>query len=283
MARIAVVGHVEHLTLGLAPEVPKAGEIAHLTSAVSFGGGGGGVTFHQLVKSDAEVLLFTAFGSDEGARFVEDQARRTGARVFAAARTAPQTRDVAIVTPDGERTIIVIGEPLHPTAADPLPWEELAACDAVYFTARDPKLLPLCRRARILIVSARRRPALDEARVYADVVVGSAHDPRESSTLADFAIAPRALVMTEGKDGGRVDTAAGSQRFQAVPVPRVTGGAYGAGDSFAGALVYYLAIGLDARAAAARAAVYGAAVLSKLSPLEGQVVLAPQGSGPGAG
>jgi len=53
----------------------------------------------------------------------------------------------------------------------------------------------------------------------------------------------------------------------------VTGGAYGAGDSFAGALTYYLATGLDARGAAAAAACHGAAVVRGLDPLSAQLPL----------
>ena len=32
-------------------------------------------------------------------------------------RARPHTRDVVMVTPDGERTIVVVGEPLHPSTA----------------------------------------------------------------------------------------------------------------------------------------------------------------------
>jgi ribokinase len=54
-----------------------------------------------------------------------------------------------------------------------------------------------------------------------------------------------------------------------------TGGAYGAGDSFAAALTYYLAAGLDAAAAAERASHHGAAVVASLDPLTAQLALPP--------
>jgi ribokinase len=253
--------------------VPAAGEIAHLEAPRWFPGGGGGVALAQLARSDAEVHLFTALGDDEAAARVEEEVARSGARVHAARRAAPHTRDVVMITPDGERTIVVVGEPLHPEARDPLPWELLAGCDAAYFTAQDPAAIRLARAARVLVVSARRRPALVRSGVRADVVVGSARDARERSALADYPVAPAALVMTEGALGGRVETAAGAERFAAPPSPPVVRGTYGAGDSFAGALTFHVAAGLPVVEACARAGVHGAAVLAALDPREAQLAL----------
>ena len=70
-----------------------------------------------------------------------------------ARRPAPRTRDLVMIT-DGERTIVVVGEPLHPLRSDALPWERLAACAAAYFTAQDPLAL---QAARVLVVTVRRR------------------------------------------------------------------------------------------------------------------------------
>src|SRR5262249_14631581 len=156
---------------------------------------------------------------------------------------APHTRDLVLITPDGERTIVVVGEPLHPERADPLPWEKLSSCDAAYFTAQDPAALAAARGARLLVVTARRRQALFRSGVRPAVVVGSAKDPREASRLEDFPAAqrPAALVMTEGAAGGTVSTGEGVRRFAAPQRQERGGGAYGAGDSFAGALTYFLA------------------------------------------
>ncbi|BDG04138.1 PfkB family carbohydrate kinase [Anaeromyxobacter oryzae] len=274
--RIAVIGHVEHITLGRVPAVPRPGEIAHLEAPRWFPGGGGGVAFWQLARGPAEVHLFTALGDDEAARDVEAALAASGARIHAARRAERHTRDVVMVTPDGERTIVVVGEPLHPRAADPLPWDLLGACDAAYFTAQDPDALRAARAARLLVLTARRRPALIRSGVRADVVVGSAVDPREASALADYPVAPGAVVLTEGSQGGRIETAGGTVRFPAPPDPgRAGGAAYGAGDSFAGALVYYLAAGLPLPDACARAGRHGAAVLRGTDPREAQEPLAP--------
>ena len=271
--RIAVIGHAEHITVGRVPALPGAGGIAHLEVPRSFAGGGGGIAFAQLEKSPAEVHFYTALGNDEAAAQVALQLAKTSGRIHAAKRAGPHTRDVVLVTPDGERTIVVVGEPLHPRRADPLPWELLAGCDAAYFTAQDPAALAAARAARILVVSARRRSSLIASGVQADVVVGSAGDPREAWSLADFVVPPAALVLTEGKDGGRVITASGSARFPAPAAAPSGGCAYGAGDSFAGALVFHLAAGLPLLEACTRAGPFGAAVLAGFNPWEHQAVL----------
>jgi ribokinase len=271
--RIAVVGHVEHVTIAAVPRLPERGEIAHLDGAIALPGGGGGNAFFQLARSPAELHLFTALGNDDAARFVEQRIEATGAHIHAARRDEPHTRDLVLVSPDGERTIFVVGEPLHPRRDDPLPWHLLSACRAAYFTAQDPEGLRSCRDAELLIVTARRAEALARSRVRADVVVGSALDTREASALVDYAVPPGALVMTEGAQGGYIETTDGITRFAAVKRPPGASGAYGAGDSFAGALVWYLAAGLEIEAACARAAVHGAAVLRGLNALEHQLPL----------
>jgi ribokinase len=78
------------------------------------------------------------------------------------------------------------------------------------------------------------------------------------------------LVLTEGAAGGTVYTTQGAQRFPAPSHRGKGGGAYGAGDSFAGALTYFLAKGLPVVEACTRAGYSGAAVLGALEPLEAQ-------------
>jgi ribokinase len=270
---IAVIGHVEHITLGHVPSLPGPGDIAHLADLHVFPGGGGGVTLFQLLNSPARVVLFSALGNDDAANFVEQRLRVGGAELHLARRSGPHTRDVVLVPPSGERTIVVVGQPLHPERADALPWERLASCDAAYFTAQDPEALRAARAARILVVTARRRPSLVRSGVRADVIVGSALDPREASTLADYPNPPSALVMTEGERGGYVETSSGRVRFDPGPKPTEVGAAYGAGDSFAGALTYFLACGLDALESARRSAAFGAAVLGGSDPLANQIRL----------
>ncbi len=268
--RIGVIGHVEHVTLGRVPSPPGPGDIAHLDGPQWFPGGGGGITFFQLNRSDAEVHLFTAIGNDEAGAQVRRQLESSGAVIHAADRQAAHTRDLVMIDDQGERTIVVVGEPLHPRADDALSWEVLADLDAVYFTAQDPELLRRARQARILVATARRKAAIAASGAFIDVVVGSLADPRERSTRGDYDPPPTAVVMTEGERGGLVQTATGSERFVSPPVADVIGGAYGAGDSFAGALVHFLASGLPPHGAAQQAARFGSAVLTALNPLDAQ-------------
>lgn len=271
--RIAVIGHVEHVVIGRVPSLPVPGSIMHL-DPVTIAGGGGGIAFHQLAKSPGEIHFFTALGNDDGAAAVEASIAAAGARIHAARRDQPQTRDIVLITDDAERTIIVIGEPLHPRRDDPLPWDVLATCDAVYFTGQDPETIVAARAANVLVVTARRADALRRSGVRADVIVGSAADPREASRLADYPIAPAALVMTNGDDGGTIETAHGTAIFPPGRATEKFVGSYGAGDSFAGALTWYLARGLPIVEACTRAGEHGAAVLRGANPLEFQVPLA---------
>lgn len=271
--RLGVIGHVEHVTIARAEALPRAGEIVHLGAPEVIAGGGGGIAFFQLVKSPAEVHLFTALGLDDSALEVHDQISKTGAVIHAALRQAAHTRDLVIVTADGERTIFVVGEPLHPRIDDHLSWEVLSSCEGAYFTGQDAGTLRAARGAGVLVVTARRSHVLAEAGVVADVVVGSARDPREASRLGDYAVPPRALVMTEGAYGGRIETADGVVRFEASPGPERVVGMYGAGDTFAGALTWYVSLGLGIEEACVRAAVHAAAVLGGVNPVAGQVAL----------
>jgi ribokinase len=271
--RIAVIGHVEHVTLGRVDAAPGPGEIAHLREPRMIPGGGGGIAFAQLTRSPAELHLFTTLGNDDAAEEVAAALARTGAKIHAARRDQRHTRDVVMITPDGERAIVVVGEPLHPVHDDELPWDVLAHCDAVYFTAQDPALLQRARAAPLLAVTARRHQALLASHVRADLVIGSRFDPRESFPLESYPLPPAALVLTEGAQGGSIVTT--GERFPAAPSPPAGGGAYGAGDSFAGALTFYAAIGLPLVEACRRAAVHGAAVLRGLDPLEFQLPLTP--------
>ena len=275
LLRLAVVGHVEHVTLGRVPAIPRPGEIVHMDSLRTFAGGGGGVALWQLAKSPAEVHLFTALGDDEAGRQVEADLASTGARVHAVRRARPHNRSIAMIAPDGDRTIVLAGEPLHPRGDDPLPWELLAGLDGVYFTSDDPAALRLARSARVLAVTARRRPAIAASGVRADVIVGSAVDAREASVRADYPVPPDALVLTDGARGGRIETATGTVPFPEPPPPPPPHAAYGAGDSFAAALLFFLALGLDVATACARAGPFGAAVLRGPDPRLAQLPLAP--------
>ena len=266
--RIAVVGHAQHVTIARVPHLPAPGEILHLDGPLAMPGGGGAITFFQLVRSPAEVHFFTAIGDDTAGGEVSARLVASGATIHAARRPEPHSRDLVLVTPDGERTIVVMQPPLQARWSDSLPWSLFAECDAVFFTGQDVEILRAARAARLLLVTARRAAVVAAAAIAADVVVGSANDPREADNA--YPVPPRALVLTDGPHGGRIETAAGVARFAAVPPPSPITGSYGAGDSFAGALTWYLVAGLGLKEACERAGAHGAAVLAGTNPLDHQ-------------
>ena len=274
--RIAVVGHVEHVTLGRIDAAPAAGDILHLRAPRFLPGGGGGIAFAQLCRSDADLHLYTALGGGEAGRAVLARLRALPdcIHVHAAARADDHPRVVVMIDPAGRRTILVTAEPLQPAATDPLPWARIAGSDAVYFTGSDPESLRLARTGRRLVVAARRREVLRMAAVAPDVIVGSVSDPRENAPLGAYDPLPFALVLTDGPRPIRILRAGGEAQVAAPPAPDHVAGDYGAGDSFAGALAYFLACGLPVEEACRRAGPHGAAVLRGVDPLEEQLPLA---------
>jgi ribokinase len=270
--RLAVIGHVEHVTLGRFDGAIEPGSVVHLLDSRFTAAGGGGIAFAQICRSDAEVHLFTAVGNDEAGRAVESRIRAHGDRVHvhAAVRNEAHPRVVVVVDRDAHRTIFVTSEPLHPRATDPLPWSLLSECDAVYFTGTDPGSLRLARAARLLVVTARRYEALKAAAIIPDVIVGSVADPRENRELAAYNPAPGALVLTDGPRAIRIARGNEVTLVDPPPAPDHVVSDYGAGDSFAAALTFFLGSGLALEEACRRAGPHGAAVLRGLDPLEVQ-------------
>lgn len=279
MTRIAVIGHVEHVVLGRAGGIPKPGDIVHLTDQRFLPGGGGGLAFQQLCRSDAELHLFTAFGGDDAGRAVEAAVRASSprAQIHAARRPVDHPRVVIYIDAHGRRTIIVTADPLQPAATDPLPWSLLGTCDAVYFTGADPASLREARAARHLVVTARRSAALRASGAQPDVIIGSVNDPREDAPSSSYTPPPRALVLTDGPRPIRVVRGESVSWIEAPPAPSTIQGDYGAGDSFAAALTYFIGSGASVEDACARAAPYGAAVLRAIDPREAQRELVAAG------
>ncbi|MGD9695393.1 MAG: PfkB family carbohydrate kinase [Thermoleophilia bacterium] len=273
--RIAVVGHVEWLTHG-SGVMPRPGQITHLRDAFDEPAGGGAVAAAQIAKLGAECLFYTALGWDDAGRQSAARLADDDITVLAAVRQAPQTRAVSSVDESGDRAILVVGEPASPRIEDPLPWDDLAACDAAYFTGHDSATLAAARRAPILVVTARRLQALMESGVRADVLVASASDPSEAVDPDALPVPPEVLVVTESERGGRWERRDGlSGRWEAAPLPGPAVSSYGCGDSFAAGLVVGLARGLDLDAALALGARCGARCLTGRGALAAQLTEDP--------
>ncbi len=270
--RVAVVGHVEWVTHARGP-MPTAGTITYLDDPLDEPAGGGAVAAAQIARLGADCLFLTAVGDDDTGSRAVAALERIGVRVRAAVRPLPQTRALSAVDADGDRAIAVVGTPLHPEAGDDLGWADLARCDAVYVTGRDPATLDHARRARVMVVAARRWRVLARWHGLVDVLVGSARDPDEQPPPGVPPTPPRAHVMTDGAAGGAFTVAGGPvRRWRAEPPPGPLVDTYGCGDSFAGGLTAGLGAGMDLPAAVALGAACGASVSAARGGLAGQLV-----------
>jgi ribokinase len=199
-------------------------------------------------------MLFTALGQDPLGDAAHAQLTGLGVRVEASRHVEPQRRGFTFVDGDGERTITIIGEKHVPRGWDPLPWDELADTDGVYFVSGDAAAAREARRARVLVATARVLPVLAEAGVELDALVMSAKDPSERYEAGDLDPSPRLVVRTAGDKGGTwtADDATGG--YEPAPIPGPVADSYGAGDSFAAGLTYALASGKGREEALAFAA-----------------------------
>jgi ribokinase len=261
---VAVVGHVEWIEFVRVDHVPVRGEIVHARDAWGEAAGGGGVASVQLARLAGECTLFTAVGDDELGRRIAPELAARGVRVYAAVRPEQQRRGFTYIDSEGERTITVIGERLGPRRTDDLPWEELAAADAVYFVSGDADSVVAAREARVLVATARSLSALEDSDVPIDALVRSGSDEGERYRPGDLDPRPRLEVATAGDQGGTYVLEGGpAQHWEAVQVPGPPSDSYGAGDSFAAGLTYGLGTGMPVDEAVALGARLGAEALAR--------------------
>jgi len=264
--RVAVVGHLEWVEFLRVARVPDAGEIANAEMRLSVPAGGGAVAAVQLARFGAECAFFTALGDDELGHRAHHELEARGVAVHAAFRAEAQRRAVTMVDAQRERTIVTIGTRAVPTASDALPWDDLAACDAVYITGCDSEAVHHARRARVLVGTARVLSLFRESGVELDALVGSAIDASERYAPGDLPLPPKLAIRTQGNRGGYYLLPDGSShRYAPVPA-EVTGDTYGAGDTFAAALTFALGKGHQAPDALAFAAARAATVVAFEGP-----------------
>jgi ribokinase len=270
--RVAVVGHVEWIELALVERMPQAGEIVHALDSQEEPAGGGAVAAVQLARLAGDCLFLTALGDDELGRRSKRALEDMGVRVEAAWRSEPQRRAFVQVDASAERTITVIGDRMGPRGDDELPWDELQAADAVYFTAGDAAAVRRARGAGKLVATVRAIGALAEAGVELDVLVSSANDAGERYRAGSIEPPPRLIVRTDGAAGGSLENASGATtHWDAAPLPGPSVDAYGAGDCFAAGLAYGLADGRSPSDALALGARCGAACVTGRGPYAGQL------------
>jgi ribokinase len=252
------VGHVEWVEFARMPELPTAGSIVHATEVWSEPAGGGAVVARQLARLAGRCEFFTALGDDPLGHEAARQLSSLGIDVHAT--HAGQTRRAwTHVDQHGERTITVLGDKLLPRG--PLP---LHGYDAVFFVSGDVEALRSARAAPLLAATLRERPTLVEGGVPLDLLVGSLNDAGERY---DDSLDASIVVLTDGAKGGTLN----GERFAAADLPAEISDAYGAGDSFAAALLFGLARGDDVHDAVRLATRAGAAVITGRGPYTAQL------------
>jgi ribokinase len=258
-----VVGHVEWVRFAEVERLPDQGAILTAHDSWEEPAGGGADAARELVRLGAEVDFFVAVGNDEIGARAREALETLGCRVHAAVRDEPQRLGFTYVDAQGERTITLMGPKLHPHGSDPLPWDELAEIDAVYFCAGDVDALRAARRARVVVATARELPTLAEAGVELDALVRSGMDPSEAYEPGLLEPEPRLIVSTMGRTGGSFVAGAEEGTFAAAKLPGPVADAYGAGDSFAAGLTFALGRGDDPQTALAFAASCGATAMTR--------------------
>lgn len=255
MTRVAVVGHVEWVIFAAVDHLPPSGQIVHARETWEESAGGGGVAAVQLARLAGDCLFLTACEEPAAGPL-----RDLGVEVHATPR--PTRRAFTHTEPSGERTITVLDERVVPHRDDPLPWDRLAECDAIYFTGGDTGAAQAARRARILVATPRAFASLGD--VEADVLVLSGNDRQEVTWAGG--LRARHRVLTDGERGGRWIGADDEGHWAAAPLPGPIVDAYGCGDSFAAGLTYGLARGDRLQDAVDLAARCGAACLTGKGP-----------------
>lgn len=263
--RLAVVGHVEWVSLVAVEALPQAGRISRARHFREEPAGAGAVVAVRLAQLLGRPLpFFTALGRDGIGERAAQRLQELGVELHVAWRPQASRRAVSLVDRHGDRAITVIGERLSPTAADPLPWADLAGYDGVFVTACDAAALRLCRRARLLAATPRLRlPLLQEAAVPLDALIGSGLDPDEAVPEAALSPPPRLRIATEGAAGG---LAMPGGRFPAPRLPGPLVDSYGCGDSFAAGVTAGLAAGWSVEQAISLGCHCGAACATHLGP-----------------
>ena len=275
--RVAVVGHVEWVVFARVERVPQPGEIVSATEVWEEPAGGGAVAAVQLANLNGSADFFTSLGDDDLGRRSKERLTELGVTVHAADAGQPQRRAFTYVDENGERTITVLGPKLRPSGEDgSLPWEQLARCDAVYFTGGDIAAVRAARRARVLVATSRELETLHRAAEELDALVGSAEDVGERPDALELDPPPRLVVSTSGALGGWIRPGG---PFRAAPIPGPVEDAYGCGDCFAAGFTYALGAGRAVDEAAAFAARCGAMVLTSRGPYERQLTAADAASG----
>lgn len=272
--KVAVIGHVEWTRIARVDHIPVSGDIVHADVAWEGPAGGGAIAAVQLAKLAGKCAFFTALGDDLLGRNARAVLESNGVEVLAAIRNAPTREALALIETGGERTTTTLGARLQPSHCDRLSWNLLSEFDAIYFSAGDAPVLRSARACQTLVMTAREMACAAAAGVFLDSIVGSSRDQEETYDPSLLEAPPTVLVATDGHQGGRYAICGGPWLLYppAAPPGRVID-CYGAGDSFAAALTFGLALFDEIPSAVELAARCGAACIVGAGPFSRQLRL----------
>ncbi len=112
-------------------------------------------------RAGADVVFVTALANDAEGAATRERMVAEGIDLRVSERAGRQARAVTILDDAGDRTIIVSQPNEYPRGDDPLGWESLADCAAVYATCGEPSGIAAARAAGSLVCSARQLRGLD--------------------------------------------------------------------------------------------------------------------------
>lgn len=257
------MGHVEWVDFLRVDHLPVKGEVQRTERELIQAGGGAVVAAAVLAGLGGQVDLFCAVGNDPDGDAAIAQLSGRGITVHAARREVPTRRVMTLLDPEGERTILTLGERLQPEGDDGLAWERLAEADGVYVTAGDLKAVRRARAARVLVATPRLRERLDPADVPLDALVFSGRDADEVRWAQTLERCSRLMVATQGASGGRW-WGESEGRWTAVAPRGPIRDSYGCGDAFAAGFMFGLARGAGVQQAAEVGARCGAEMLTRV-------------------
>src|SRR5919201_2530859 len=110
MTRVAVVGHIEWVDFVPVERFPLPGQVVHASGSFAKAAGGGGVVAGVLAQQGVEVDLFTSLGRDWYGEAAVRQLEQHGVTMHVAWREVPTRCAVTMLEPDGERTIVTLGD-----------------------------------------------------------------------------------------------------------------------------------------------------------------------------
>jgi sugar/nucleoside kinase (ribokinase family) len=262
MADFWVVGPIAWDRVLHVPHLPPSGGFVQATDVAERPGGSGANTAMALASTGSSVHMVGYVGDDEPGARLRAMLSAAGVDVrFVHDRDDHTSEVVILIEPSGERAICGIWPDVLHTV--PVPAEQVAPGDVVYFAAWREEFLPAMTQLTDdgAIVGTVPPPTL-ERRLSATYLIGSqdqyeGQDPRRA--VCGEESAARAVVVTRGADGLVIYDRDRSTAYPAHQIAAVD--TTGAGDAFAAGFLYQIADGASVGLAVSAGTAWAAATV----------------------